>query len=342
MATPKPQRGGLERNSSLNWRALPGTMTKAWKAARPSPPQPASSPPPLRTSAAYPSIQTSGQHPRTQESSSITSRGSHSQHPQRPSTPRFCAPRQSEIHASGRAPFRFRPIEGASSTSIRAGSGSTAAAARALGRRPSVPRAAPPATGPRWPSLRPRAFLSYKDGGGDGWRRRRAPGTWPWGGAASSSEPAAPCPGGRARDQQPPAAPRRRVQKEFESEHQVRVGGLLRRAGSASSPLGRPPAARTPSLLAVWKCLLSWFSQIQHKRRLLPVRGAATMCPAPSAPCSVLKGLRHHLPGRAQATPACGSLSCSRLPAGLAMAIWGGGAFAPLLVHSELPVQGAV
>lgn len=137
------------------------------------------------------------------------------------------------------------------------------------------------------------------------------------------------------------SSPRRWVQKEFESEHQVRVGGLLRRAGSASSPLGRPPAARTPSLLAVWKCLLSWFSQIQHKRGLLPVRGAAATCPAPSAPCSVLKGLRHHLPGRAQATPACGSLSCSQLPAGLAMAIWGG-AFAPLLVHSELPVQGAV
>lgn len=119
------------------------------------------------------------------------------------------------------------------------------------------------------------------------------------------------------------SSPRRWVQKEFESEHQVRVGGLLRPAGSASSPLGRPPAARTP-LLAVWKCLLSWFSQIQHKRGLLPVRGAAATCPAPSAPCSVLKGLRHHLPGRAQATPACGSLSCSRLPAGLAMAIWGG------------------
>lgn len=65
-----------------------------------------------RTSAAYPSIQTSGWHPRTQESPSIISRGSRPRHPQRPSTPRFCAPSQERDSRLGQGPFPLSAYRG--------------------------------------------------------------------------------------------------------------------------------------------------------------------------------------------------------------------------------------
>lgn len=124
----------------------------------------------------------------------------------------------------------------------------------------------------------------------------------------------------------PTSSPRRRVRKEFESEYGDGVGGLFRRPARARPPphwAGPQQPARFLSW-QFWKCLLSWFSQIQRKSRPLPVRGAR--CCASRSRRTVLRPQRLGaiiLQGARRPALSRGFLPRSQLPAGLTEAIWG-------------------
>lgn len=312
MVTPKPQRGGLERKSSLNWQTPPGTMTNSPHAACHPLPHPGRQQP----TPAFKQVDGTQEHRKASALQvEVHAHGT----PKGPAPPDSAPLARSEIRASGRAPFRFQPIEGASSTSIRAGSGSTAAAARAPAGRAGPPLPRGPTCYRSAPALAPSS--PRRTGDRAAGERGELRGKWPLGRRPLVLGASAPCPGRRARARRPRAAhqqPRRRVRKELQSECRDRLGSLRRLA----RPLSPQPA---PSLSwQLWKCLLSWFSQSQHKSHLLPVPGAR--CCTSLSKRTVLgpQRLRVIIPqGTRRPAPARGFLPRSQLPAGLAEAIWG-------------------
>lgn len=342
MATPKPQRGGLERNSSLNWRALPGTMTKAWKAARPSPPQPASSPPPT------PDVSSLPQHPNKWAAPKNTGKLQHHKSrftltaPPKAQHPQILRPSPEQDPRLGQGPIPLSAYRGrfehVHSGWKRLHGGRSPRAGPSGPRFRARPHLPPVRAGPRC-ALAPSSPTRTGEGtaGEGGELRGRGPGV-------ALPHPRSQLPLVLAEEpetnshQQPPDVGSRKS-----SKVNIRFAwGVF--SDAPALPLPHWAGPPQPVLLLSWQfgnvCFLGFLKfntnvacslfVVLLLRVPLQVHHALS-----SKACGIIfQGARR--PRRpAVPSPAPGCPLAWPWPSG-------GGAFAPLLVHSELPVQGAV